>query len=814
MFKNYLITAARNLFRNKAFAAINVLGLSIGIAASVVIFLVVRYDFSFDRFEKDSNRIFRVVSDMHFPDQDFKLSGVCGPLPLRMRGEMPEIENSTLFWNKEETKVTRLGLDEKPSVFQRQKKIIFTDLHYFEFIPYPWLAGSPISALDRPNQVVLTESRARIYFPDQDLSQVVGQTLVYDDSIKVKVTGIVKDLEQNTDFTFKEFISFPTYLSRLKNEHDYDSWGSVSSSLQFFVKLSPSEKPADIEKKMADIRSKNVQNQYLKTTNYLQPLTDIHFNASYDNFGQRRASKPTLYGLLAVAGFLLLLGCINFINLATAQATQRAKEIGIRKTMGGSKAQLMLQFMMETGLLTLLAGVLSVILAPFILRFFSGFIAPEIKFNIMGDPQIIFFLIGLLLVVTLLAGTYPSIILARYNPALVLKNLGANRFGPGGKVWLRKTLTVTQFAIAQFFIIAALVVAKQISYSLHLEMGFRKDAIINFQTPYNFANPDRKQFILLEKLKSIPGIEQISLAGPPPASTNRTISTLSFHRDEKDIETSVEMKDADTSYIQLYQLKLLAGRNLRQSDTVSEFLVNLSCLKALGYSHPEDIVGKFTGKGTQKEIQIVGVIDDFHSKSTHELITPLVLTCEAQHHHFFHVALKTKGQNTQGWRSTISQIEKAWKEIYPSDNFSYDFFDQSIAQFYTQDQDLSQLLNFSTALAILISCLGLLGLVMYSTARRTREIGVRKVLGASLSQIVALLSKEFLFLVLLAFLLAAPLAWWMARRWLSDFSYQTPVSWWLFPLSALLLLVFALIALSFQTLRAAMANPVKSLRTE
>ncbi|MGH2565629.1 MAG: ABC transporter permease, partial [Ginsengibacter sp.] len=381
------------------------------------------------------------------------------------------------------------------------------------------------------------------------------------------------------------------------------------------------------------------------------------------------------------------------------------------------------------------------------------------------------------------------------------------------RIWIRKTLTVSQFVIAQFFIIATIVVGKQIRYALNKDLGFRKDAIINFNTPYNYQHPDDKQFILQQKLRAIPGIEKLSLAGPPPASPNFNISTMKFNKDGKEIETSVQVKTADTNYFDLYKMKIIAGRNLQQSDTLREYLVNEAYVKFLGYKNPADIVGKTVDQGKNK-IPIVGVLADFNTSSLHSKIMPLIYICQARSHHTFSVLLTSNGKNTDGWKKTISQITSAWKEVYPEDDFDYTFFDKSIEGFYKKEQQTAQLLNWSAGLAIIISCLGLLGLVIYTTTQRTKEIGVRKVLGASVSQIVSLLSKDFIRLVIIAFIIVTPLAWWAMNKWLEDFAYRTTISWWVFAVTGFSMILIALFTLSIQTIRSATVNPVKSLRTE
>jgi predicted permease len=811
MFKNYLLSAFRSFGRNKIFSVINILGLAIGISASLVIYLIVHYEFSYEKFHKDRDRIYRVVTNMHFPNQDFKNSGVPGPLPAAMRSEATGIESSALFVLASETKVKVPSKHENNGVFRKQKEIAFADDQYFNFIKYEWLAGSPANALKEPNKVVLTESRAKEYFAFNDIKEAMGHTIIYDDSITAMVSGIVKDLNEVTDLVSKEFVSLPTFISQLKQNNSWDEWGSVTSSTQFLVKLKKGVSVGSINGQIAAIRKKHEKEAYLKTDHFLQPLSDVHFNSDFDAFDQRLGHKPTLFGLLVVAAFLLVLGCINFINLTTAQGSQRAKEIGVRKTMGSTRSNLVSQFLTETFLLTIAATLLSLVLTPIILKIFADFIPPGLTLNMLKQPVIIGFILLLIIIVSLISGFYPALVLSKFKPVTVLKNVAYANTSQSRRVWVRKTLTVSQFIIAQFFIIATLVVGQQIKYSLNKNMGFRKDAIITFNAPYNYFKPDNKKFVLLEKLRSVPGINKLSLAGGPPANSGTNSTTMKFKKDGKEIETTVEVKQADTNYFSLYNMKLAAGRNLQPSDTTREYVVNETYARFLGYTDPSKIVGESIER-SGRNVPIVGVIKDFNSKSIHKPIGSLVFTANHQTDNNFNVLLA--GNNASQWRNTILAIEKEWKEIYPEEEFSYTFFDESIAKFYKKEKDIASLLNWSTGLAVFISCLGLLGLVIYTTTQRVKEIGVRKVLGATVSQIVALLSKDFLLLVIFAFLIAAPVAWWAMNKWLEDFAFRTNISWWIFAVCGLSMVIIALLTLSIQTVRSATVNPVKSLRSE
>ena len=821
MFKNYFTIAVRNLKRNKIFSLINIAGLAIGISASLVIYLIVQHELSFDKFHKDGDRIYRVVSKIEFPDLTIHNSGVPVPTVKATRTEITGLQTVTHFITSYGSKISVPSAgSQSPAVFRNQPDIIYADEEYFKIFNYEWLAGSPQASLKDPFQVVLTESRARTYFTAADFNSIIGREITYDDSIKVTVAGVVKDIDKPTDLHFKEFISRATIENTgLRNRWNWEEWGSINSSSQMLVKLKNGIKPVQIEKQLVGVRNKYREKRKEgddkdDTKHFLQRLNDIHFNPDYDAFDQRRAHKPTLYGLLAVASFLLLLGCINFINLTTAQAAQRAKEIGIRKTMGSGKGQLIFQFLSETLLLTFLATILSVVITPWLLKVFSDFIPPEISFTSLNQPHVWLFLLGLILVVTVLSGFYPSLVLTKFKPVTVLKNQAYAGTAQTRKAWLRKTLTVTQFVIAQFLIIATLVVSKQVHFSLNKELGYKRDAIVYFNAEWNIFSDekDNRRFALLEKLKTIPEIEKISLAGSAPASNNTSTTTMKFAEGKKLTETMVETKFADTGYFDLYKMKLVAGKNLQQSDTTKEFVINETYAKLLGFAKAGDAIGHFIERGFK--VPVTGVISDFHTKSTHQPIKPLAYSSAINNSYTFHLALRPRGKDGESWKRALSKVEKLYKEIYPEDDFKYQFYDESISSFYKTEQNISRLLTWSAGLCIFISCLGLLGLVMYITNTRTKEIGVRKVLGASVVQIVSLLSKDFVALVLVAFLIALPLAWWAMNNWLQDFVYRTSLSWWVFAITGAGMILIAMLILSIRTIKSAIENPVKSLRTE
>lgn len=823
MLKNYFIVALRNFRRNKVFSLINISGLAIGISAALVIYLIVQFDFSFEKSRRDGDRIYRIVSDMTFPGESvFKNSGVPLPLPVAARAELTGIETLTQFVTTWETNVkVPVPGSQSPGEFKKQTDIIYADEYYFGMFDYDWIAGSPQTAMKDPGQVVMTEDRAKAYFGNLSVQDMIGRQITYNDSITVTVSGILKEpAEKATDFKFKEFISLATFMKTgLKDNFGGDDWGSINSVSQAFVKLKQGTRPEQLNAQFAGLRKKYVKKEDQSkddTKHFLQSLSSIHFESDYGSFDNlRQAHKPTLYGLLAVALFLLLLGCINFINLTTAQATQRAKEVGIRKTLGSGKKQLISQFLSETFLLTLSATVLSIALVPWLLKIFGDFIPPEINFQSLNQWHVWTFLLLLVLIMTVLSGFYPALVLTKFKPVTVLKNQLHTNTAQGRKAWFRKTLTVTQFVIAQFLVIATLVVGKQVNFSLNKDLGYKKDAIVSFRTPWNFFSDkaDNRRFALLEKIKAIPEVAKAGLGSNTPAHQGGSSTTMKVNNGGKEIEMMVETMTVDPAYYDIYKLALTAGKFPEQSDTVKEFTVNETYVRTLGFSNPVDAIGIYVERNNKK-LPIVGVLKDFHSKSTHEAIKPLVFSSATKQSYGIHLALRSQAGSPGLWKEGLAKIEKEFKTLYPDNDFKYEFFDETIAAFYKKEQDISRLLNWAAGLCIFISCLGLLGLVIYTTNTRTKEIGVRKVLGASVTQIVSLLSKDLVSLVLIAFVIAAPLAWLAMNKWLQDFVYRTQVSWWVFATCGISMLLIAIIVLSIRTVRAAIANPVKSLRTE
>ncbi|WP_439698872.1 ABC transporter permease [Mucilaginibacter sp. AW1-7] len=824
MFKTYFKIAFRGFWRHKLFTLINIIGLSIGISAFLVIYLVVHYDFTFDKFHKDSDRIYRVVMNISSQGHKIYSSGGPGPLAEAIKSQATGIEEITPIYTLSPHFVY-IDKDKKAQKrFKDPDRITLADQQYFKIFNYVWLAGSSQHALDAPDQVVLTSQQARLYFPSLSYHEMIGKVVTYD-TLKTTVSGVVETFTENSDFTFHDFISFSTATTnkRLADDLHINNWGRISSASEVFVKLAPRTVASGLVKQITTIfRKNNLPRAEQKMPApivdlALQPLDDIHFNPDYNIFYfSSPASKTTLYGLLTSGIFLLLLACINYVNLTTAHAAQRAKEIGIRKTLGSSRMQLVVQFLSETFFITFFAVCISILLAPVILKMFADVISPDIHANMLR-PDVIIFLLILTIVISILSGFYPAIVLSGYKPASVLKNQVQGNSNKTRNAWLRKSLTVSQFVVAQFFIMATILVSQQIYYALHKNLGFKKDAILLINTPWQTSKASTNQ-VLLNEFRLMPQVALVGLGNDPPSADAFNRTRITYNDGKKQITTEeIIIKSGDENYIKIYQLKLLAGRNITEADTGKAIIINNTYAKLLGFTDPHEAIGKQLNWFGGRNINIIGVVADFNQRSLHSAIYPLIITSGSpipRPMMTLHVSLKPETAGGNEWKTAITNMGKAWKKAYPDDDFDCHFYDDTIARFYDQEQHTSTLLTWATSVSILISCLGLLGLAIYTTNQRTKEIGIRKVFGASVAQIVTLLSTELISLILLAFIIVTPIAWYAVNKWMESFADHVAISWWVFVISGIGMLLTGLFTLSFRTIRAGMANPVKSLRNE
>lgn len=810
MLRNYIKTTLRHLWRQRLFTILNVLGLAIGISASWIIYRMVDYEFSFDKKQPDSEQIFQIVSRSLRPDgAEGGFAGVPkGVLPALINGVSGLEAVTPIYYKYSESVLINKDVEE-PLVFENPEKQVGVLPSYFDIVQYKWLVGNPKTALDAPNKVVLTRSRAQKYFPNISVQSVLGRTILYNDTLSVIVSGVVNDLDYPNSFNGQEFFAMSS------KDMASDNWQGMSSDDLLFVKL---KKGAALSPILQHINSINesYNKAFFEEYNYKNwyealPLANKHFAIEYGS-NTRTANKKVLYGLIGIAGFLLALACINYINLSTAQIPQRAKEIGIRKTLGSTPTKLINRFLGETLMITLLAIVLSFLFSFLAFRLFSDFI-PEGMQDFVNYKGMLVFGILIIAIVTILSGIYPAWLITRVQTVNVLKGQVEKTNG-GIRFNLRKCLIVFQFVVAQVFIISAVIIGQQLRYSLNKDLGFNHEAVVTINIPYKVRKDEQsksKQFVLKQELKKHPEIAAVAL-GDLPMSDEMMATVLFYQSDTGRIQQQIITKNVDTDFIDLYNIPLLAGRNLQLSDTIHEYIINEVALKALGFPTPEAAIGKQLSDPDGRNFPIIGVVRDFHEFSLKSSIEAAAFISEKPELRTLNIKLPPS--QPEKWEKAIQIIETEWKKTYPGVPFEYKFYDEAIASLYKQDRNTSKLIGAATGVTIFISCLGLFGLATLTAFQRTKEIGIRKVLGATVTGIVKILSKDFVKLVLIAIVIASPIAWWAMNQWLQDFAYRVEIQWWMFVLAGTIAVFIALLTVSSQALKAAIANPVDSLRDE
>jgi len=799
MIKNYFKTAFRNLTRNKTYTIINVVGLAIGIAICLVIFLVIKFEKSFDNFHKKQTRIYRVLTEFHDANGINASSGVPFPLPKALRTDFPQLEKITSIYSSGNDQI--LVLDESKNIvkkFKEEKGVFFTEPEFFDIFDFKWITGNPAS-LNEPNTAVLTRSTAEKYFGKKS---AIGKIIKRNNKQELKIAGIIEDVPANTDFQFKIVISFNTIKSAASED-----WGSVSSSMGCYILLPDKFSAGQLKALLPAFVKKYKSGDDANNPQVIQSLSEVHFDNQAGNYLGRTISKQLINGLMFIAVFILVIACVNFINLSTAQSVNRSKEVGIRKVLGSRMGQLRVQFLSETSLIVIIAVAIALMLAFICMPFIKNLLDLPLANNIFHDGSLVIFLLLLIPVVIFLSGFYPSLILSRFNPIAALKSKAAGK-NPK-RITIRKGLVVVQFIIAQALIIGTLVIITQMNYFNSTSMGFDKDAIITVPFPTDSAGISKLDF-LRNKLSGQKSIEKFSLGFAAPAQNGNWYSNFRFDHSEKETDFGANLKWADENYLNTYGLKLIAGNNIKKSDTATGFIVNETLLKMIGITDPLEGLNKEINMWDGKiKANIVGVISDFHSQSLQQAISPVLIASNKETYNMAGIKIKTKQLE-----SGVKDIEKIWGEIYPENVFEYQFLDKNIAAFYSNEIKLSKLYKIFAGIAIFLSCLGLYGLASFMSVQRIKEVGIRKVLGASISHIVYLFSKEFILLISIAFVLASAVSYYYMQEWLNSFTYRIDLSWWIFLLAGLLSLVTALITVSSHAIKSAMTNPVKSLRTE
>jgi putative ABC transport system permease protein len=795
MLKSYFIVAFRNFRKHRVFSAINILGLAVGMTVCFLIFSYVRFELSYDSFHRKADRIYRVVCDIKTPSETIKADGPAWPVLPNMKKQFPEIESAVRTVRG--SLLVRTG-----DIKFQEENSLFADPDFFKIFDFSLLKGDPATVLRDPFSVVFSESAAKKYFGN---TNPVGQTvLLAQKAWPVKVTGLMKDLPENSQIKADMIVSMSTETQNL-NRGLEDSWEWSDYHPICFILLQPGTDPQILARKfpafMAHVEGSEMKKQQMASDLSLERLQDVYLYSTRN--GNKAGNSKNIYLFSIIAVIVLLIACINFVNLTTARAADRAKEVGIRKVVGAVQAELARQFIGESVLFCLLAFALTIGFAALLIPEFNQLAGKTISHGIFEHMYYILWLFLSVLFVGVIAGFYPALVLSSFRPITVLKGRWASH--SDGNT-LRKTLVLVQFTLSTGFIIATIVVFQQLNFMRTRDLGFNKDQMMVINTE---GDPERKAF--QESLKGIPGILSTSLASSVPATDDYTINCQIENAAGNLQVANLDSYFVDWDYIPQYQIKMIAGRAFSRefgTDTTEAMVINETAAKMFGYRSADEAVGRrFTQFDRQGKI--VGVMKDFHFHSLQREIRPLAMRIEPEA--CFLVSVKVSAKDLP---ATIAAIRDKWKTIIPHRPLLYYFLDEFFDKQYRSDERFGKLFLYFTMLAIFISCMGLFGLASHSALQRTREIALRKVLGASVQNIVRLMSQDFLRLVLISFLVASPIAWWLMHEWLQNYAYRISIGWGVLFASGMLAVTIALVTIGWQAIRAAKANPIKSLRSD
>ncbi|WP_131536814.1 ABC transporter permease [Pedobacter nototheniae] len=797
MFKLNLKIAWRNLWKNKGYTLINILGLSIGMASCILIFIFTRYQLSYDKGHANENRIYRVVSGWKYGDGNESYSqGTPRPLPPAMRNDFSQLVDKVAAIQNSSgiIKVNSAPGVEKLKVAE---DVFYAEPEFFDIFDFKWLSGSAKQALSAPNTVVLSKEMATKFFGDW--KKAVGKDINFQNTETFKVTGVLDDIPENSSYPLKIVLSYKSYKDR-----SLTRWGSCSSGSECYILL---KKGFDVSSLDAPLQ-KFITKYYVekgpgKESHAFQPLADIHYNERYGNFTHSTMPLKQLYGLGIIGIFLLLTACINFINLATAQAVSRSKEVGVRKVMGSGRKQLVVQFLTETLTISTMALLVACVLTEAALPGMQNLFNQQISFSIFQHPSIFGFMLIMILFVSFFAGFYPAMIMSGFSPALAIKNkITANTGGLG----LRKILVVVQFAITIILIIGTLIVLKQMKYIREKPLGFDSSAIAMVDVPADSVGGLRSN-TLKERILQIPGVKSVSFCGAAPSSSNNNETSFRYNS-SKDADFQVNTKYADENYFQTFGLKFIAGKPISKSDTIKDFVVNETLLRKLNVINPTDAIGKIMSMNGASG-PIVGVVKDFNNGSLHEEISPIVIFSRKRN--LTQMAVKMDSKMIM---QTMPAIEKTWNSVLPEYVYDSSFFDEQISNYYRSEVIMGTLFKVFAGIIMFISFIGLFGLISFVATQRTREVAIRKVLGASTVELVKMLNGSFLLMVFLANVVAWPLAYLFVSKWLSGFTYRIELSIWPFALAMVISMLITLITVSIRSYKAATANTIDALKYE
>ncbi len=805
MIKNFFVITLRSFFRNWNFTVINVLGLSVGIASCIVIFLVVNHELKFDKFHSRYRNTYRVVQTVQDAGETSYTAVTPYPFINAFHNDFQDIPLATQFHVHDKVQIT-YG-DEKTE----ERGLYFADSLFFQVFDFKVIEGDPNKELGQPGKIFLTESLAK-----KLLKPGKGRTLKLNTNTEVEVAGIVQDPPASSHIQFSMIASMPS-LTKEFIGLPLDNWQMNMAGYSYVI-LPEGMNPADLQKRFADFVKKYNKSEPNQSRAFdLFPLAEIHFDQKYQSNDEEMQgiSESSLVVMSLLGIFILVVACINFVNLSTALAVKKSREIGVRKTLGATRKQLSRQFLSEAFLITGVSLTIALAIVELTIPLIAAFLEKPITLDV--DTTVVLFLISLLVITTLLAGSYPAAVLSKFNPVAVLKNNLTSVGSSGAQA--RRYLVMFQFFIAQVLIMGTLVVSSQMDFFLSKPLGFDKDAIVNLRLP----KKDKETLSALRsRLESIPGVENISFALGSPTSDNNLSTSYFLTERGKESTQSVEMKPVDSHYLETYGLQLVAGRwftlneerNLLEAEKdeqrVYGYVVNEALVQKLGFASNEEIIGKRITSGLNDiNAEVIGVVKDFHTQSLHQSVAPTALV---QFPYFFYDAgVKFKSSDIV---SVMKQIEKAYSEVFPDYLFAYSFLDKEIENLYAAEQRSFTLIRIFAGLSIFISCLGLLGLVSFMTHQKMKEVGIRKVFGASVESIVFLFSRGYLRMILISFLFAAPAAWYLMNNWLQGFAYRTDIGVPVFVAALASTAVIALLTVSVQSFRAALANPVNSLRNE
>jgi len=790
MIKNYLKIAWRNLWRNKFFSTINILGLALGMACSVLILLWVQNELSTDALHANGSRLYLVVERQYYDNKVVGQYSVPGVLANEMKRGIPEIEYATNFaWATGST--FRVG----DKILKLQGNSADSD--FFKMFSFPLLEGNPQNALNTPVSIAISRKMAADFFGGPH--DAIGKTIRFENKKNFTVTAVFEDLPKNSSLKFEFLLNWDNFLK----ENDWaKQWGN--NGPQAYVMLRADANPALVDKKATHFLDKlnKEQNKAFREELGLQKFSEGYLHSEFDSNGRPDGGRVEYVHLFSiVAIFILLIACINFMNLTTARSVKRAREIGVRKVVGAVRGVLIRQFMGEAVMLTIIAVVISIILVLILLPVFNSVTQKDISYP-FGHIAFWLWLVGLTLITGILSGSYPALFLSAFNPVTVLK--GAVKLSTGS-AWFRKGLVIFQFFLSAILIIGTIVVSKQVGYIQAKNLGYDRENLIYIPIEGDLG---AKYKIFKDEALKMPGIQDVTRMSDPPVSFGSSTGGVDW--EGKDPNVNIEFTQISVGYdfVHTMKLQLQSGRDFSRdfvTDSVG-YLINESALKRIKYTDP---IGKPLTMWHKKG-KIIGVIKDFHFNSLHSPIQPLIVRLQDTVH-WGNILIRTRAGQT---KQAIATMEKLCKELNPNFTFTYSFTDEEYQKLYNNEQVVGKLSKAFAFLGIFISCLGLLGLAMFTAEQRIKEIGIRKVLGASVGSLFTLLSKEFLLLVLIALVIATPVAWIGMNKWLNAYTYHTTIDWWVFALSAVLAVMIALITVSFQSAKAALMNPVKSLRSE